>query len=146
MPYYVVDSMGHIPGLSGLFVAGIFSASLSTISAGLNSLSAVTLEDYLKPLYAACKSKPLPEKNMTYYTKLVAFFFGIACLGLAFLAQHLGGVLQVSLTIFGVVGGPLLGIFTLGMFTTAANEKVGQMLRTKLARNFRVRAPGKLSS
>lgn len=48
MPYFVVDSMGHIPGLSGVFVAGIFSASLSTISAGLNSMAAVTMEDYFK--------------------------------------------------------------------------------------------------
>lgn len=48
MPLYVVDAIGHIPGLSGLFVAGIFSASLSTVSASLNSLAAVTIEDYCK--------------------------------------------------------------------------------------------------
>lgn len=48
MPYYVVDTMGLIPGLSGLFVAGIFSASLSTVSAALNSLAAVSIEDYYK--------------------------------------------------------------------------------------------------
>nr|CAI5832809.1 unnamed protein product [Callosobruchus analis] len=48
MPYYVVDTMGHVPGLSGLFVAGIFSASLSTVSAALNSLAAITVEDYFK--------------------------------------------------------------------------------------------------
>lgn len=48
MPYYVVEMMGHIPGLSGLFVAGIFSASLSSVSASLNSLAAVTIEDYYK--------------------------------------------------------------------------------------------------
>lgn len=47
MPYYVVETMGHIPGLSGLFVAGIFSASLSTVSAAVNSLAAITLEDYV---------------------------------------------------------------------------------------------------
>ena len=50
MPYYVVDTMGHIPGLSGLFVSGIFSAALSTVSAAVNSLAAVTLEDYIKVL------------------------------------------------------------------------------------------------
>lgn len=50
MPYYVVDTMGHLPGLSGLFVSGIFSAALSTVSAAVNSLAAVTLEDYIKVL------------------------------------------------------------------------------------------------
>lgn len=48
MPYYVIDTMGHIPGLAGLFVAGIFSATLSTISASLNSMAAVITEDYCK--------------------------------------------------------------------------------------------------
>lgn len=48
MPLFVVETMGDLPGLSGLFVAGIFSASLSTVSACLNSLAAVTLEDYIK--------------------------------------------------------------------------------------------------
>lgn len=48
MPLYVLETMSNIPGLSGLFVAGIFSASLSTVSACLNSLAAVTLEDYIK--------------------------------------------------------------------------------------------------
>lgn len=47
MPYYVVDAMSSMPGLAGLFVAGIFSASLSTVSASCNSLAAVTLSDYV---------------------------------------------------------------------------------------------------
>ncbi|KAF5294065.1 hypothetical protein FQA39_LY13539 [Lamprigera yunnana] len=122
MPYYVVDSMGHIPGLSGLFVAGIFSAALSTISAAMNCLAAVTLEDYFKPLYLKIKGRALPEKSLSLRTKLLAFMYGLVCIAIAFLAQFLGGVLQAALTIFGVVGGPLLGLFSLGMFTTSANE------------------------
>lgn len=51
MPYYVIETMGNIPGLTGLFVAGIFSASLSTISAALNSLAAIAIEDYIKVIY-----------------------------------------------------------------------------------------------
>lgn len=48
MPHYVVDTMKHLPGLSGLFVSGIFSAALSSVSASINSLAAVTIEDYVK--------------------------------------------------------------------------------------------------
>lgn len=48
MPLFVVDVMSNIPGLPGIFVAGIFSASLSTVSAAVNSLAAVKLEDYIK--------------------------------------------------------------------------------------------------
>lgn len=48
LPLFVMDSMGQIPGLPGLFAAGLFSASLSTVSACVNSLAAVTIEDYIK--------------------------------------------------------------------------------------------------
>lgn len=122
MPYYVVDTMGHIPGLSGLFVAGIFSASLSTVSASLNSLAAVTIEDYYKPLYRIMFKTELPMATASLQTKFIALVYGGVCIGVAFLAQFLGGILQAALTIFGVIGGPLTGLFTLGMFTLTANE------------------------
>src|SRR5688572_13230609 len=47
-PLFIMDTMGNIPGLPGIFVAGIFSASLSTLSSGINSLSAIFLEDIVK--------------------------------------------------------------------------------------------------
>ncbi|XP_046962983.1 putative sodium-dependent multivitamin transporter [Vanessa cardui] len=117
MPYYVVDAMRSVPGLAGLFVAGIFSASLSTISAACNALAAVTLTDYVSRWFKVNPS------YIPWLTKLAACAFGLVFLALAFVAEHLGGVLQAALTIFGAVGGPLLGIFTLGMFTTYANER-----------------------
>lgn len=54
----------------------------------------------------------------------MALIYGLVCLAVAFLAEQLGGILQASLTIFGAVGGPLLALFTLGMFLTRTNEKV----------------------
>ncbi|XP_069358180.1 putative sodium-dependent multivitamin transporter [Maniola hyperantus] len=117
MPYYVVDAMKSAPGLAGLFVAGIFSASLSTVSASCNALAAVTLSDYVSRW---CRINP---SYIPWLTKMAACGFGLVFLALAFIAEHLGGVLQASLTIFGAVGGPLFGLFTLGMFTTYANER-----------------------
>ncbi|KFM78822.1 Sodium-coupled monocarboxylate transporter 1, partial [Stegodyphus mimosarum] len=43
-------SLSMIPGLPGLFVAGIFSGTLSTMSSAINSLAAVTVEDFFRPL------------------------------------------------------------------------------------------------
>lgn len=123
MPLFVVDNMGHIPGLSGLFVSGIFCASLSTISSAISSLAAVTLEDYIKPIHPKIFKKEIPENKTAFVTKIIALLYGLLCIGLAFAAQNLGGVLQASLTIFGVVGGPLFGLFMLGMLTTRANQK-----------------------
>ncbi|XP_055695888.1 putative sodium-dependent multivitamin transporter [Lutzomyia longipalpis] len=123
MPIFVVDTMHEYSGLPGLFVSGIFSASLSTVSAALNSLAAVTLEDYMKPLYQMIKKRPLVESKSTLPSKLMACVYGVICIGIAFGTQSLGGVLQAALTVFGVVGGPLFGLFTLGMFNTVATQR-----------------------
>ncbi|XP_012253667.2 putative sodium-dependent multivitamin transporter isoform X1 [Athalia rosae] len=122
MPLYVMDTLSDIPGLPGLFIAGIFSAGLSSVSATLNSLSAVILEDYVKPCYR-WRNKEFPASKFAIVGKALALLVGLLCIVVAFLAQYLGGVLQAALTIFGVVGGPILGLFTLGMFTECATQR-----------------------
>lgn len=76
---------------------GIFSAGLSTISAALNSLAAVTFEDYVKPAFRMIVKRDITEARSTTVAKALAFMFGIISIALAFLAQLLGGVLQVSI-------------------------------------------------
>uniref|UniRef100_A0A182WL56 Uncharacterized protein n=1 Tax=Anopheles minimus TaxID=112268 RepID=A0A182WL56_9DIPT len=48
LPFYVMDVFGHIKFMAGIFVAGIFAASLGTVAAALNSLAAVASEDLLE--------------------------------------------------------------------------------------------------
>ena len=118
LPLFVIDTMNGYPGMAGLFISGIFSGSLSTVSSAINSLAAVTLEDYIKSFVT------VKAESETLILKSLAFAYGVGCVLLTFLVEYLGaGVLQASLTIFGVVGGPLLGLFSLGMMTRRANEK-----------------------
>jgi len=119
LPLFIVERMSSMPGLPGLAVAGIFSGSLSTVSSAINSLAAVTLEDYIRPCF-----KSISDQSVSILVKFLALLFGGLCIGLAFLADLLGtGVLQASLTIFGVVGGPLLGLFTLGVIFKRVEQR-----------------------
>ncbi|XP_077555201.1 putative sodium-dependent multivitamin transporter [Haemaphysalis longicornis] len=119
LPYFVMVFLGGVQGLPGLVVAGIFSGALSTVSSAVNSLAAVLLEDFLRPF---CIPQKTYEKHASLILKVLAFSFGILCVLLTAVVEQLGGVLQASFMIFGVVGGPLLGVFTLGLFCRKANQ------------------------
>ncbi|XP_026670973.1 putative sodium-dependent multivitamin transporter [Ceratina calcarata] len=122
MPLYVMDMLSAYPGVPGLFIAGIFSAGLSTISATVNSLAAVILEDFIKPL-CRLRGTEITTTGSIITSKILAVAVGAGCIALAFIGHYLGGLLQAALTIFGVVGGPVFGMFTLGMFTRSANQR-----------------------
>ncbi|XP_070576361.1 sodium-coupled monocarboxylate transporter 1-like [Ptychodera flava] len=47
--YFVSSQLGQISGIQGLFVAALFAGALSSVSSSLNALTAVTLEDFIKP-------------------------------------------------------------------------------------------------
>lgn len=101
-----------IPGLAGLFVAAVFSAALSSLSTSLNSLAAIVLEDFIKPYI----SRPLSEKQTNYIMRTVVCAFGILCVSLVFVVEHLGTVLQLSMSLSGIFLGPLFGAFAMGIF------------------------------
>uniref|UniRef100_A0A8C6S539 Sodium-dependent multivitamin transporter n=1 Tax=Neogobius melanostomus TaxID=47308 RepID=A0A8C6S539_9GOBI len=115
--YFVMDVFKDLPGLSGLFVACLFSGALSTISSAFNSLATVTMEDLIKPYFPA-----MAESRATLLSKGLALAYGLVCLGMAYIASRMGSVLQAAFSIFGMIGGPLLGLFCLGMFFPWANS------------------------
>lgn len=105
LPLLVMDVLGNIPGLPGVFVAGIFSAALryvntfyyvirntrvrlstvskklydycSSLSTSLNSMSAVVLEDFYKPFF----KKNLSERQTNWLLRSVVILLGVLSLG-----------------------------------------------------------------
>uniref|UniRef100_A0A182FD90 Uncharacterized protein n=1 Tax=Anopheles albimanus TaxID=7167 RepID=A0A182FD90_ANOAL len=49
--------------------------------------------------------------------------FGLVSFGLVFVVERLGGILQATLTLNGLIGGVTLGLFSLGIFFRRANSK-----------------------
>ncbi|XP_066265982.1 sodium-coupled monocarboxylate transporter 1-like [Branchiostoma lanceolatum] len=122
MPYLTLDVLGHLPGMPGLFTAAVFSASISTMSSGLNALAAVTLEDFIKPL---TRKKEWTDLRYTVISKVLVFIYGSLMIMMSYMASFLGSIIQAGLSIFGTIGGPILGIFVLGMLFPCANGKGG---------------------
>lgn len=100
-------------GLVGLMVGAVLAASMSTISAVLNSLATVSIAD----LYHHGGKR---QASVTL-ARGVTCAFGVvgtaaACFGGAF-----GNVLEATMTISNFFGGSLVGVFLLGMLVRRAN-------------------------
>ncbi|XP_069699571.1 sodium-coupled monocarboxylate transporter 2-like [Periplaneta americana] len=119
LPYYVMDIASSVPGLPGLFVAGIFSASLSTISSNLNSLGATLFEDFVRP----CFKQKISDHRANVMIKCVVIVIGGICLAFVMVVDKLGAVLQLCLRMQGITYGAVIGIFSMGMFYPRANAK-----------------------
>lgn len=122
LPLFIMDTMSHIPGLPGLMMSAIFCGALSSVSSVINSMSAIVLEDYLKPLNKVCCKVELTARLTLLTTKAISLTLGIIFTASAFLGDCLGGLLEAALTTSGVVAGPILGVFLLGMLTMNANH------------------------
>ncbi|XP_071034916.1 putative sodium-dependent multivitamin transporter isoform X2 [Parasteatoda tepidariorum] len=120
LPYFMMISLENYPGLAGICICGIFSASLSTVSSCVNSLTVVTMQDLIRPFVL---SKNLSEIKLSIIAQLITFFYGLLCIALTFVFASVGSLVQLSVTVFGCLGGPVLAVFLLGMFTTRSNEK-----------------------
>uniref|UniRef100_A0AAZ3SRG0 Solute carrier family 5 member 12 n=1 Tax=Oncorhynchus tshawytscha TaxID=74940 RepID=A0AAZ3SRG0_ONCTS len=117
MPYFVMEILGDYPGLPGLFVACAFSGTLSTVAASINALATVTYEDFVKQ---CCTN--LSNKASGWISKGLCIVFGVACTTMAVAASYMGGVVQAALSIHGMCGGPMLGLFSLGIIFPWTNS------------------------
>ncbi|XP_052071088.1 sodium-dependent multivitamin transporter-like [Mytilus californianus] len=90
MPLFVMEIMGSIPGLPGIFIAAVFSGSLSTVSSGLNSMSAVLLQDIVKPFI----SPTISDKKAANLSKIMALVLGVVCLLFSYVASEFGSIVK----------------------------------------------------
>jgi sodium-coupled monocarboxylate transporter 8/12 len=118
LPYFVVNELPA--GLPGLFIAAIYAASMSTISSGINSLTSASLVDFYQRLW---RKPDLSEHTQLRIARGLTFAYGALVIVLAFLVQRLGTLLEATNKVIGLIGGPLIGLFLLGMLTRRATAR-----------------------
>jgi SSS family transporter len=117
-PSFIVDVMP--PGLTGLVVAAILAAAMSTVSGSLNSLSAATTHDIYLPLTKRRADDPAVLK----VGKLFTLIWAVILIGGALLYHQEGTpVVVVALSIASFTYGGLLGGFGLALLWPRANQR-----------------------
>jgi SSS family solute:Na+ symporter len=111
LPYYMIHALPD--GVSGLAIAGIFAAAMSSMDSGINSLSTVVMNDFVKPL----RRKPRSEGQDVMSARLLTLAVGGFATGVAFIAARIEHILKASTTFLGLCAGPILALFLLGALT-----------------------------
>jgi Na+/proline symporter len=116
-PKFIVEEMPA--GISGLIVAALFAAAMSTLSSSLSSLSSAAVLDIYLPLFGKDKT----ETQLLSVSRLATIIWGIILVGAAILFIGLEGtVVEVALGIASYTYGGLLGTFLLGLLFQNADE------------------------
>lgn len=107
-PIFVLEHFSA--GFIGLVMVGIFAAAMSSIDSALNSLSAVTVEDFL------AGSLPLSERQHFFVAKGVTLAWGIFIVTFSYWVDDIAPtVLEAINKIGSMAYGPLLSLFLIGL-------------------------------
>ncbi len=111
VPVFIIKYLPN--GIIGILIVAIMSAAMSTLSSTVNSLSAVTMEDFVK------RFRPdMSDAKYVMNSRLISLFWGVVCLGLAFFAGNIEGtVIEVINKVSSVFYGPMLAAFILAILT-----------------------------
>jgi SSS family transporter len=105
-------ALNELPiGLSGIFIAAIMAAAMSSISSELNSLSTTTIIDFYRRWVR-------PEATDTHYlnvSKIATLFWGAFACVVATFAATLGSLIEVVNRFGSFFYGSILGVFLLAM-------------------------------
>lgn len=114
-PYFVAN---HMPqGLSGLIIAGMFAAGISTLDSALTALSQTTVVGIRKTIGSQTKrtDKQLLKRSR-YFVAMWGTVIGGMAVGIhTFTSGHEKGLIDIGLQVPGFVYGGLLGLALLAL-------------------------------
>jgi SSS family solute:Na+ symporter len=116
-PYFIATRLP--PGITGLLIAAVFAAGMSTISTSLNSSATLFMTDYYRRLIDPGAS----ERKQMRALYMATFIWGAAGTGLAILlVQVTQSALDMWWTLSGIFSGGMVGLFLLGLISHRARN------------------------
>ncbi|PRY04308.1 cyclically-permuted mutarotase family protein [Pontibacter ummariensis] len=117
-PWYIVTELPA--GITGLLIAAVFAAAMSTLSSSMNSVTTAIITDFYRR-FAPTRS----DKSYLSSAKYLTLAIGVVGTSLALVMAQWGisSLWDQFNMILGLFTGGLGGLFVLGIFTTRANAK-----------------------
>jgi Na+/proline symporter len=111
MPIFIVN---YLPtGVVGVLLVAILAAAMSSLSSAINSLSAVSLEDFLR-----LTKKKLSERQYLIGARLTGIFWGLVTLTLSFFAGDIAPtVIEAINKVGSLFYGPILACFIIAIYS-----------------------------
>ena len=116
-PFFIAT--GLPTGMTGLLIAAIFSAGMSTVSTSLNSTATIILTDYYKKYV---NGEP-DEKTSMMVLYLSSFAVGILGIFIALALTGVESVLDAWWSLASIFSGGMLGLFLLAFISKKTGKK-----------------------
>jgi solute:Na+ symporter, SSS family len=119
MPYFILNQMPD--GLSGLVIAGVLSAAMSSLSSSLNAFATISTADFLRPHFAPGRTDAFYARSARQLTVLATvLMFGAAYW---FLNAPKESFNDLLLQVVSLIGGVVVGFFVLGFFAPIVHRR-----------------------
>jgi SSS family solute:Na+ symporter len=116
-PHFIAKHLP--PGLTGLLIAAVFAAAMSTVSTSLNSSATLLMTDYYRRFF----NRQARERQCLLALYASTFVWGALGTGMALLLVKLTeSALDIWWTLSGIFGGGMCGLFLLGMMSRRAKN------------------------
>lgn len=109
VPYYIKKHLVEVPGFSGLFLAGVVCAAISTVSSTINSQAAIVYVDIIARHF---KTR---EEHVLWITRGSAFFLGIIMTIFSALFVYMGSLSRVFMMAYAAFAAPYAGMCILAV-------------------------------
>jgi len=119
-PVFILDALP--PGVTGLVIAAIFAAAISSLDSTLAALAQTTVSTVYRPLARAQRD----EVHYIRVSRLMILFWGIALSGMAVLCARIHrypDLLNLALSMTGYTYGALLGSFLMALLPTRVDGR-----------------------
>ncbi len=116
-PYFIAHQLPV--GLTGLIIAALFAAAMSSLDSGVNSVSAVITVDFYKRFRRGHQA----DSSSLAVAKYLGLLLGGTATLLALGVDNIeGNIIEITNKSTSCVVGPLFGVFAMGMFSRRANQ------------------------